>query len=186
VPLQRPGFFPLSLTAFVACVPPSACKGIDAAAVASAYAALRTSHGSSEVASQEVLDVMEAHLLVVSVGGRGNCGGAVAPRYSRDACVVLGDTPPQHTSAPSRAELFFESPCVGASSSLLLPVVALQVVPSPVLCWRQTNANDTVVSTTNSTWSSRGTLLASLNVSSADCAAGGCLYTPRRATGVML
>jgi hypothetical protein len=70
VPLQRPGFYPVSLTNFVACVPPSACSGIDAGAVASVYGRLRAGNDSSDVASEELLGIMAGHLQV-SVGGRG-------------------------------------------------------------------------------------------------------------------
>jgi hypothetical protein len=78
VPLQRPGFYPVSLTNFVACVPPSACNGIDAAAVAVVYGRLRTGNDSGEVASEELLGIMAGHLQVVSVRGQSHRAG---PRW---------------------------------------------------------------------------------------------------------
>jgi hypothetical protein len=45
VPLPRPGYYPATLTEFVACVPSAACPGVDTTSVQSAYARLLGTRG---------------------------------------------------------------------------------------------------------------------------------------------
>lgn len=83
VPLPKPGFYPspTSFTEFEACVPSTACPGVDAAAVADAYSVLLASVASG---SRDMGTLLDA-LLNEFVGlGAGNVSMQVW------ACVSLG------------------------------------------------------------------------------------------------
>lgn len=67
VPLPLPGFYPVSLTEFLACVPTTACAGVDVAEVRAMLAASQSSADASRVLERVLTQFLE-----LRVGASGN------------------------------------------------------------------------------------------------------------------
>ncbi len=72
--MPLPGFYPVSLTVFLACTPPAACVGVDVTAVTSQYDQLRSDASSATSATNANTTIVASLLEQFLQSGSGNNG----------------------------------------------------------------------------------------------------------------
>ncbi len=97
MPIPRPGYFPVSSSEFVSCVPISACPGVSVTEVQSMYAALLRSSEDAEQRPKQLQDLLYYAMQALPDASVGSPN----PAPSSLACHVWLGCPEAQSPAPS-------------------------------------------------------------------------------------
>jgi hypothetical protein len=179
-PLPRPGFFALSLQQYGSCVPASACPGVDAPAVASAYARLL---GAGPAGAGQVVALVEQFFLAAAANATSTNTSVRCPR-ARSAVGPLWGRP-SAGSVYRAAPLRHPPPSPVGCCALPPPPLPLPCGCRPsceffsfrggaVLCVCGAQEGGAGLDTDAASML-RASLLGFLSIAAEDCAPGACL-----------